>query len=253
MMALQSGSNGNSIYVEAAGVRLLIDAGITGLQMQQRLATRGIAAADIDALLISHDHRDHVQCMGVYHRKFGMPVYVTERTLMAARSRLRLGIIDDIRIFSSGSVLKFGPVTVETVPTPHDGVDGVGFVIDDGRNRLGVLTDLGHVFGGLSDVLSSLDAVLMESNYEPRLLDSGPYPEFLKDRIRGPSGHLSNQETGELLGKAFRSRLRWACLAHLSEQNNDPRLALTTSQEIVGAGHKLTVASRYAVSAMFDV
>jgi phosphoribosyl 1,2-cyclic phosphodiesterase len=221
--------------------------------MQERLATRGIAAADIDALLISHDHRDHVQCMGVYHRKFGLPVYATERTLMAARRRQRLGIIDDIRIFSSGSVLKFGPVTVETVPTPHDGVDGVGFVIDDGRNRLGVLTDLGHVFGGLSDVLSSLDAVLMESNYEPSLLDSGPYPEFLKDRIRGPSGHLSNQETGELLCKAFRSRLRWACLAHLSEQNNDPGVALSTNQAIVGPERKLMVASRYAVSAMFDV
>lgn len=253
MVALQSGSNGNSIYVEASGVRLLIDAGISGIQMQQRLATHGIDAADIDALLISHDHRDHVRCMGVYHRTFRIPVYVTERTLMTARRRLRLGTINDIHIFSAGAALEFGPVTVETMPTPHDGVDGVGFLIDDGQSRLGVLTDLGHVFDGLSDAMRSLDAVLVESNYEPELLDFGPYPEFLKDRIRGPAGHLSNHETAELLRGAFRSRLKWACLGHLSEHNNEPRVALETNQAMIGSEYRLAVASRYAVSGVFDV
>jgi phosphoribosyl 1,2-cyclic phosphodiesterase len=253
MMALQSGSNGNCIFVEANGVRLLIDAGISGVQMEQRLAEHGVEPGDIDALLISHDHSDHVRCMGVYYRKYGMPVYVTNQTLMAARQRAKLGMIDDVRCFNSGESLRIGGVTIETVPTPHDSADGVGFVVDDGRCRVGVLTDLGHVFSGLEDVLVSLDAVLLESNYDPQMLEEGPYPEFLKERIRGPGGHLSNHESAGLLGRAFRRRLQWACLAHLSEQNNDPHLALATHQTVLGHGRRLKLASRYAASDMLEV
>ncbi len=253
VMALQSGSNGNSIFVEAGGVRLLVDAGISGIQMETRLAAHGIDACQIDGLLISHDHSDHVRSMGVFQRKYGMPVYVTERTILAARRRNRLGLIDDVRCFSSGTAWRIGALTVETIPTPHDSVDGVGFVFDDGCNRLGVLTDLGHAFPGLAEVLRSLDAVLLESNYDPQMLEAGPYPENLKRRIRGPQGHLSNGEAAELLSDAFRGRLRWACLAHLSEQNNDPRLALQTHHQIVGAEHPVSVASRYEASPMFAV
>ncbi len=253
VMTLQSGSNGNSIFVEAGGVRLLVDAGISGVRMQSRLTAQGIDPRDVDALLISHDHSDHVRCMGVYQRKFGIPVYVTERTLMAARLRNRLGVIDDVRCFTSGAYLEFGTLRVETVRTPHDGVDGVGFVFDDGECRLGVLTDLGHVFAGLEETLQSLDAVLLESNYDPRMLEQGPYPELLKRRIRGPGGHLSNHESARLLSDAFRRRLKWALLAHLSQQNNDPALALQTHQEIVGPTFPLNVASRYAASPLFEL
>ncbi len=251
-MALQSGSNGNSVYVEAAGVRLLVDAGISGVEMQRRLATREIDPRDIDGLLISHDHSDHVRCMGVYHRKFGIPVYVTDRTIRTAHRRVRLGTFDEVHTFAPGASLEFGPVTVETIPTPHDSVDSVGFIIDDGQCRLGVLTDLGHPFGGLKDALCSLDAVLLESNYDPRLLENGPYPVFLQQRIRGPGGHLSNHEAAELLHQAFRGRLKWACLAHLSEHNNEPALALKTHQQIVGEEYSVVVASRYQVSPMLD-
>ena len=253
MMALQSGSNGNCVFVEAGGVRLLIDAGISGVQMEQRLAEHGVEPGDIDALLISHDHSDHVRCMGVYHRKYGMPVYVTNQTLMAARQRAKLGMIDDVRCFVSGESLRLGGVTIETIPTPHDGADGVGFVVDDGRHRVGILTDLGHVFSGLEDVLRSLDAVLLESNYDPQMLDDGPYPEFLKARIRGPGGHLSNHESAGLLGRAFQERLRWACLGHLSEENNAPELALATHHTILGHTCLLRLASRYTASEMFEI
>ncbi len=253
VMALQSGSNGNSVFVEAGEVRLLVDAGISGVQMETRLAAHGINARHINGLLISHDHSDHVRSMGVYQRKFGIPVYVTQRTILAARDRNRLGQIDDVRCFASGSTWRIGSLTIETIPTPHDSADGVGFVFDDGRSRLGVLTDLGHTFAGLEEVLCSLDAVLLESNYDPQMLDTGPYPEFLKQRIRGPGGHLSNSEAADLLSEAFRGRLRWACLAHLSEQNNDPNLALQTHQKIVGTEYPVMVASRYVASPMFEV
>jgi phosphoribosyl 1,2-cyclic phosphodiesterase len=239
--------------VEACGVRLLIDAGISGVQMQQRLEAHGVQPGDIDALLISHDHSDHAHCMGIYHRKFQIPVYVTGPTLTAARQRARLGMIDDVRCFHAGESLRLGGVTVETIPTPHDGVDGVAFVVDDGQCRLGVLTDLGHVFSGLEDILRSLDAVLLESNYDPQMLENGPYPAFLQERIRGPGGHLSNHESAGLLRRAFRDRLRWACLGHLSEHNNNPTLALETHQAVLGDQYPLRLASRYRASEMFEV
>lgn len=253
MMSLQSGSNGNCVYVEADGVRLLIDAGISGVQMQERLATQGIDPRSITALLITHDHSDHVRGMGVFHRKYGMPVYVTPPTLMSARRRIKLGQIDQVHCFQSGDCLRIGDVTIETVPTPHDGVDGVGFVIDDGQQRLGILTDLGHKFAGLTDVLQSLDGVLLESNYDPRMLADGPYPEFLKARIAGPGGHISNLEAAELLEAAMRGRLSWACLGHLSEQNNEPELALATHRAVLGPHVALRIASRYAATGIWDV
>jgi phosphoribosyl 1,2-cyclic phosphodiesterase len=244
IIALQSGSNGNCTYVEAGGVQLLLDAGISGRQAQQRLAAYGRDITAVDAVLISHDHRDHSACMGIYGRKFKLPIHVTPTTLSVARRKMELGTIARVEHFRSGDTFCLGTLTVETIPTPHDAADGVAFVVDDGRHRLGILTDLGHVFTGLESVLRSLDAVVLESNYDPRMLAEGFYPPPLKKRIRGAGGHLSNDEAAELLA-ADGQRLRWACLAHLSEENNTPRAALDTHRRILGDRLPLHVASRY--------
>ena len=226
VISLQSGSNGNCIYVEAGGVRLLFDAGISGRQAQQRLLKHGRDITQVDALLISHDHSDHSRCLGVFHRKFSLPVFVSPKTLAAATASHELGPLKAVHHFAPGQVLQFGDVRVETIRTPHDGADGAAFVVDDGQHRLGILTDLGHAFDGLHRILGSLDAVLLESNFDPEMLQHGPYPPFLQRRIRGPRGHLSNIEAAELLAAAAGERLQWACLAHLSEHNNHPGLAL---------------------------
>jgi phosphoribosyl 1,2-cyclic phosphodiesterase len=252
IISLQSGSNGNCIYVEAGGVRLLLDAGISGVQAQRRLAKHGRDINQVDALLVSHDHADHACCMGVFQRKFGLPIYCTSRTLSAAASWQSLGRLNDVRSFDAGDVILLGDVRVETIPTPHDAADGVAFVIDDGRRRLGVLTDLGHAFAGLGDLIATLDAVLIESNYDPQMLAAGPYPWFLKNRIRGAGGHLANGESAQLLGE-FGHRLQWACLGHLSEQNNCPRLALGAHHRVLGQRLPLHVASRYEASAELHV
>ncbi len=251
-IALQSGSNGNCVYVEAEGVRLLFDAGISGKQAQLRLAGHGRDIAEVDAVIVSHDHSDHARCMGIYQRKFGLPVHVTGKTLDTAAAKYALGKIEDVRYFEAGTVLHFGRVSVETIPTPHDGADGVAFVVDDGRSRLGILTDLGHVFNGLDEVIRSLDAILIESNYDPEMLDRGPYPPVLKARIRGGGGHISNAEAGRLLADCGR-RLKWACLGHLSEENNDPEVALGTHRQILGDRFPLHVASRYRATEVFEV
>lgn len=228
--------------MEALGVKLLFDAGISGRQARLRLAAHRRDIRDVDALLISHDH---ARCMGIYQRKFDMPVYVTPETHQAAAARCRLGLLDDVRDFQPADKIKFGRVRVETIPTPHDGADGVVFVVDDGRRRLGILTDLGHVFPGLDEVIGSLDAVIIESNYDPQMLADGPYPLFLKRRIRGCGGHISNVEAAELLNAAAGKRMKWACLGHLSEQNNNPALALQTHRGILGERFPLYVAGRY--------
>jgi phosphoribosyl 1,2-cyclic phosphodiesterase len=207
----------------------------------------------VDAVIVSHDHVDHVRCAGIYQRKFGLPVWVTARTLRAAAAQYGLGHMTDIRHFDAGSAMRFGSVSVETIRTPHDGVDGVAFVVDDGRHRLGILTDLGHVFAGLDALVGSLDAVLIESNYDPRMLATGSYPEAVKRRIRGPGGHLSNVEAAELLRASAASRMKWACLGHLSEQNNNPELALRTHRHILGRRLVLHVASRHEATDVLEV
>lgn len=244
VIALQSGSNGNCIYVEADGVRLLFDAGISGRQAQQRLAGCGREITEVEALIISHDHSDHASGMGIYQRKFGLPVYVSEPTLRAANRSLRLGALADVRHFQSGAALKFGHVTVETIPTPHDAADGVGFVVDDGRHRVGILTDLGHAFAGLVDIVRSLDGLIIESNYDADLLATGRYSPSLRSRIRGPGGHLSNDESAALLLAAGCGRLQWICLGHLSEENNHPELAAEAHRRTIGGQLPLRVASR---------
>ncbi|MEZ6094236.1 MAG: MBL fold metallo-hydrolase [Pirellulaceae bacterium] len=247
VISLQSGSNGNAFFVKAGGVQLLVDAGISGRQAELRLAEHGFDIRDTNALLISHDHRDHAQNLGIYHRKFGMPVYLTGRTFEAARRWCNLGRVDRIRWFVSGETLQIEDVTVHTIPTPHDGADGVAFVIEHENKRVGILSDLGHAFDGLRDVLRELDAVVIESNYDEDMLHHGPYPEHLKRRIRGPGGHLSNDDSAELV-QCGNGRLQWACLCHLSEENNTPELARTAHTNILGPHFKIHVAPRYSSS-----
>lgn len=252
LISLQSGSNGNCLYVEAGGVRLLFDAGISGKQAKERLAARGGDITRIDALIISHEHRDHAACAGIYQRKFGMPMFISGRTLRAAKACHDLGVLGDVHHFRPGGVLRFGAVRVETFQTPHDGVDGSAFIVDDGTCRLGIFTDLGHVYGELKDALASVDAAVLESNYDTRMLETGSYPPRLRARIRGPQGHLSNREAAELVALAG-SRLRWVCLAHLSEENNTPELVLRAHREIAGSSLKFNIAGRYGATGVIEV
>lgn len=188
--------------------------------------------------------------MGIFQRKYGLPIYVTRRTYEATRRNINLGALAEVRFFTAGETLTFDHLSVETIGTPHDAADGVAFVVDDDRCRFGLLTDLGHVFAELLDVVHSLDAVMIESNYDESMLRGSSYPEFLKRRISGRAGHLSNFEAARLLEQAASAKLQWACLAHLSEENNDPRLALATHREVLGEQLPLSCAHRQAASGM---
>ncbi len=244
--SLQSGSNGNAIYVEAGDVKLLFDAGISGKQAEMRLAAHGREIRRCDALIISHDHSDHTRCAGVYQRKFKLPVHMTELTWR--RVRKYIGPTKDIRRFVSGETMSFGDVRVHTIPTPHDAVEGVCFVVEHENRRLGIFTDLGHPFAALKKALADVDAAYCESNYDPEMLECGPYPQMLKQRIAGRGGHLSNPEAAKLVATHANGRLQWLAIAHLSEENNDVELALGAHREVSGNRIDLKVASRYEVS-----
>ena len=161
---------------------------------------------------------------------------------------LPVGVRHDVRertTFRAGDSVRIGSLQVHSLPTPHDAVDGVAFIVESRGRRAGILTDLGHVFDELRSALLTLDAVLIESNYDRRMLETGPYPTTLKRRIRGRGGHLSNDEAADLVACAatFR-RLQWACLGHLSKENNSPKIALATLRLRVGKKLPLFVAAR---------
>lgn len=252
-VSLQSGSNGNCIYVETKDAKFIFDAGISGKQAQLRLASAGRSILDVDAVFVSHEHSDHIRCAGVYSRKYELDVWITEKTHGVAYRDKKIEKFHRLHHFQSGETVRFQNTLVETIQTPHDGVDGVVFVIDDGQHRLGVMTDLGCVFMELPELVASLDGVFLESNYDVDLLENGPYPYFLKQRIRGDGGHISNREAAELLRVAFAKKLQWACLAHLSEQNNDPAVALRTHRGIVGEHATIGVAGRHRISEIYTL
>jgi len=144
-------------------------------------------------------------------------------------------------------------VTIRTLTTPHDAAEGVAFVVEHAGKRLGILTDLGHVFSDLWDILPTLDALYLESNYDPEMLARGPYPPVLQQRIRGAGGHLSNDEAAQLLSRAAGRRLQWVALAHLSGENNHPDLAADTHRRIVGSALPIAVTSRDDVSPLWQI
>ena len=222
--SLASGSSGNCIYVESGDTAVLLDAGISGSRTAERLAAIGRAEKEIAAVLLSHDHSDHTHAAGILSRRFKSPVYATAGTLSVRGDRL--GRCEGQETFAPGDTLEFGDILIETHPTPHDAVEGVAFVVQCAGLRFGVLTDLGHVFPELIELISGLDGMLIESNYDPEMLASGIYPPDLKDRIRGPNGHLSNQEAAGLVASCSGEQLQCVLLGHLSQNNNTPRAAL---------------------------
>ena len=245
VIAIQSGSKGNCIYLETGNTQLLFDAGISGLRAQNCLAHFGIDIRRVDALFVTHEHCDHVSHAGTFSRKFKIPLWMTEKTHEA--SKKRIGRVANVQHFQANSSFRFQNVTIEAVSTPHDAVDSVCFVVDDGHFRFGVCTDLGHVFPDLPGVIESLDGVLLESNYDPEMLEMGIYPPELKARVRGLHGHLSNIEASTLVQRHGK-RLQQVMLGHISDENNTEPLVLQTLQRIAGNRCPCELAHRHACS-----
>jgi phosphoribosyl 1,2-cyclic phosphodiesterase len=249
--SVQSGSNGNCIYYQSGEIKLLFDAGISYKSLQQRLYSKSVNPKDIDALFISHDHSDHTKSMGIFFRKIRMPIFVSPKTF--ARVESRMGYIDPNKIenFIPNDTITIKHISVKTIRTPHDGCEPAIFIIDDGKTRVGIFTDLGFPFPELANELWNLDVVYMESNYDLEMLRYNPaYPLRLKQRIVGNGGHIDNTQSARLIKANTEDRLRHLFLSHLSENNNTPELALSTHKKIYSSknGFRISIAPRYQAS-----
>ncbi len=221
---LASGSKGNAIFVSTPDTAVLVDAGLSGIEIQRRMATLGRTPDDLKAIIITHEHTDHVKGAGVLSRRFNIPVYLTADTFNACKG---LGKIDQINFFECGSAFDIGSLAVNPFSISHDACDPAGLTLKHQGKKIGIATDLGVVTNLVRTHLSRANALYIESNHDPDMLMTGPYPWYLKQRIQSRTGHLSNQDARDLVAQVSHKDLDHVILAHLSEENNCPEKAAT--------------------------
>jgi phosphoribosyl 1,2-cyclic phosphodiesterase len=239
---LGSGSKGNAIVVEGGGVRVLVDCGYGPREIKRRLEHLEVDVRNLDALLITHGHGDHVkgarQLAGALH----IPTYATEQTKRFCHG---FGGLRNATLFSPGERFAVGGLSILPVATPHDAPGSVCFVLDDGEERLGVCTDLGAPTAPIAAALSTCHALVLEHNHDLDMLQRGPYSAALKRRIASTRGHLSNDDGARLLGMSSRGSLTRVLLAHLSEVNNTPALALAAARPVVDPDVEVAIAPQH--------
>ena len=227
--SLGSGSRGNALIVDVGDTRVLLDCGFSVKATVERLGRLGIAAESIDAVLLTHEHSDHLGSAARFAARFGLPVYLTYGTQQALSD-----CWPNCRLIDSHQTFAIGSLEVQAFPVPHDAREPVQYVFSDGQHRLGVLTDCGTVTAHALSMLDACDALILECNHDTRLLAESSYPAMLKRRISGNFGHLGNGQAAELLTRIETSRLQHIVAAHLSEQNNRPELAVTALATALG-------------------
>lgn len=231
---LASGSSGNACYVETGQVRVLIDAGLSAAEVMRRLERVEAVPEKLDAILVTHEHLDHIRGVGPLSRRFGIPVYLNRRTL--DRGRKVLGNLPAPLIVRTGDSLTIGDLTLETFTKCHDAADPMGVVVACDGVRLGIATDFGCSTRLMEERLGRCRAVILEFNHDLEMLARGPYPLELQRRIKGRDGHLSNEQGRELLETISHDALQFVVLAHLSQVNNDPQKAYERAIEALAAG-----------------
>lgn len=236
---LGSGSSGNCAYVETDEVRLLVDAGFGPRQIRQRLAAIGRAPENLDAILISHEHGDHIRGLAGLADKLHIPVFCNRDTCDEITRLLELKA--EFQLFETGRAFEIGDVTVETFSVPHDALDPVGFLLRTPSGNIGFVTDLGHVTRLVGERTRHAHVLVLESNHDVKMLQECPTrPWSLKQRILGKHGHLSNDACAEAVEAIMHGGLRHLYLAHLSRDCNRPELAqrvVTERLERIGARH----------------
>lgn len=255
---LFSGSSGNAVYVSGCDMQLLIDCGMSCARVAGELRAVGVSPEDIGGILVTHEHIDHIRGVGVFARKYRCPVYATEETWAAMEEKLGPIPPENRRTVRPGEDFFLGQLNVMPFPTPHDAACSVGYVLStpDGA-RFGLATDIGCVRSGWLDAVRGCAAVLLESNYDPGMLQAGRYPYDLKRRIQSRKGHLSNDDAAEAALALVHAGARQLVLGHLSRENNFPELALQCTMSALerdgAAGVQVCVARRDGNSGVFTV
>jgi phosphoribosyl 1,2-cyclic phosphodiesterase len=250
---LASGSSGNSALVSTGSTRLLVDAGLSRRELINRLAAVGERFERIDAILISHEHSDHVSGLPVIAKTLDVPVYLTH---LAAPAISWNGYQPKTEAFQAGMRLVIGDLEVDTFTIPHDAADPVGFCFRSQGLKIGLVTDLGYIPESIRYHLRGADLLVLESNHDLEMLKVGPYPWAVKQRVMSRNGHLSNDAVSDFIGSDLDGSVRTLVLGHLSEHNNHPEIArLSASQALTARGleTRLVIASRHEPTETFDL
>jgi len=263
LMTLASGSSGNCTYIGTDRTSLLLDVGISLKNIEFGLSESGIDPHSIDGILITHEHSDHIKCLGIISRKYNIPIYATAGTISAIKNIKSLGEYDHSLFNHIDRDMSFeiGDIQINVNPISHDAADPVCYSFKNNKSKVSVATDLGIYDDKLIDFLIDSDAMVIEANHDIRMLEVGPYPYQLKQRILGDRGHLCNEASGQLIKKLLNDHMKAVFLGHLSDKNNYPELAFeSVKQELKGNPFSedvrdfgLEVAPRYTASAIVEV
>lgn len=262
-VSIASGSSGNCIYIGSDKTHILIDTGISNKRIEQGLNEIGLKGGELDGILLTHEHSDHVCGLGVLARKYEIPIYSTRETLDAVDKMKSLGeyprdlfcpICHEVDFF-------VGDLEIKPFRVDHDAANPVAYRVQHDRKSVAVATDLGHYSQYIVDHLQGLDALLLESNHDVKMLEAGPYPYYLKRRILSDYGHLSNENAGRLLSCLLHDQLKHILLGHLSKENNYEELAYETVRLEIGesdtpyrpSDFPITVAKRDAMSQIITI
>jgi phosphoribosyl 1,2-cyclic phosphodiesterase len=250
---LASGSRGNSVWIEDAGSACLVDNGLPLSQFMSRCREASLRPSILSAIFVTHEHCDHLNGVGPLARELGVLVYTSPK-LMDKKA----GSIGPVRHrpIGPGDEVQEGPLSVRAFPASHDTVDPMVFVVSSGGRQLGIATDLGYVSAAVRDNFFNLDSLVLEFNHDEEMLRNGGYPAFLKRRVMGRKGHLSNREAAEFLSQVNHGRLKTVVLAHLSENNNTPELALQAARGCFKGRPSspcIHVAGQHGPTPVFDV
>ncbi|MFO7750459.1 MAG: MBL fold metallo-hydrolase [Desulfobacteraceae bacterium] len=233
---LASGSRGNSVYVSGETSAILVDAGLSGIELEKRMAAAGLSPDFLSAIVVTHEHTDHIKGAGILSRRFDIPVYINRKTWQTAEKKL--GKLEGVTFFNCGTPFEIGDLKLDPFSISHDAADPAGVTVSCNQCRLGIATDIGVVTALVKERLSHCDLLYLEANHDPEMLMNGPYPWYLKQRVKGRRGHLSNENAGVLLSEIMEDNLKHVILSHLSFENNTPEKALAA------VGHFLSPDSR---------
>lgn len=257
---LFSGSSGNAIYVGCGDTHILVDAGMSGTRIANELGKIGLHPSQLTAILTTHEHIDHVRGVGILSRKYGLPIYATEGTWEGMAEKIGAVESRNRCLMTPEQDFYLGEMNVTPFSTPHDANQPVGLCFDCGGVRFALATDVGCVKKGWMNHVRGADAVLLESNYDPDMLQAGSYPYDLKRRILSTRGHLCNDDAGKCALELVKAGAKHIVLGHLSKENNFPELALRCCENalraegvIPGEDLRLDVASRDGVTGIFAV
>lgn len=261
-MSLGSGSSGNSYYLGTSTYGILVDAGIGIRNTKKILKEEGISLEEIKAIFITHDHADHIKAVGYLGERHNIPIYTTHEIHQGINKNYctKIKLNGSAHYICKEEPFVFKDFKITPFEVPHDGTDNVGYCIEVGGKTFSFLTDLGEITPTAAKYIKKANHLIIEANYDDEMLAMGPYPRYLKDRIRGKNGHMSNRETAQFLANNFHKELENIWLCHLSKDNNHPELAYKTIEYalrekniIVGKDIQLTALKRTLPSEMYEL